>query len=128
MHIYSKKVMRLLSVWQGREFTWTLMWKKSLLTCFKNYLGILCSHTGRVDRGQRAFCSCFTLTLYVRTSLEDKSMFFTQFLSYLRNKHTNLACISRKQVILWHSTNNLSAKKPTKSTFLVKWTAKYVFS
>ena len=47
---HSKKVFFLPSVWSGTEYTWALIWKKSLLTCFEGYQVILSSHTGRVDR------------------------------------------------------------------------------
>ena len=35
----SKKVLLLPSVWPGTEYTWALIWKKSLLICFENYQG-----------------------------------------------------------------------------------------
>ena len=32
------------------EYTWALIWDKSLLICFERYQGIQYSYTGRVDR------------------------------------------------------------------------------
>ena len=46
---HSKRTFLLLSVWPGTEYTWALIWKKSLLICFESYQGIPYSHTGRVD-------------------------------------------------------------------------------
>ena len=37
---HSKKSLLVLSVWPGTEYTWALIWKKSLLICFENYQGI----------------------------------------------------------------------------------------
>ena len=50
MLFHSKKALLLPSVWPGTEFTWALIWKKSLLICFESYEGIPYSNTGRVDR------------------------------------------------------------------------------
>ena len=80
MLVYSKKHFILPSVWSETEYTWTLIWKKSLLICFESYQSIPYSHTGRVDRE----CTVKTLlignlTLYVRASLKDKSMLFIHF-------------------------------------------------
>ena len=36
----SKKVLLLPSVWPGAEYTWALIWKKSLIICFESYQGI----------------------------------------------------------------------------------------
>ena len=47
---HSKKAFLLRSVWPGTEYTWALVWKKSLLIYFEGYQGIPCSHTGTVDR------------------------------------------------------------------------------
>ena len=80
MLVNSKKAFLFPSVWPETEYPWAFTWKKSLLICFESYQGIPYSHTGRVDRG----CTVNTLlmvnlTLYVRASLEDKSMLFTDF-------------------------------------------------
>ena len=45
-----QKAFFLPSVWPETEYTWALIWKKSLLICFESYQGIPYSHTGRVDR------------------------------------------------------------------------------
>ena len=37
---HPKKVLLLPSVWTGAEYTWALIWKKSLLICLENYQGI----------------------------------------------------------------------------------------
>ena len=55
MLFHSKKSFLLLSVWPGTEYTWALIWNKSLLSCFKSYRGIPYSHTGRVDRMMNTF-------------------------------------------------------------------------
>ena len=44
----SKKESLLPSVWPGTEYTWALIWKKTLIICFESYQGIY-PHTGRVD-------------------------------------------------------------------------------
>ena len=44
-----------------------------------SYQGIPYSHTGRVDWGWWTLCEWLTLILYVRDSLEDKSMLFIHF-------------------------------------------------
>ena len=50
MLLHSKKVFLLHPVWQGTEYTWALIWKKSLLICFGSYQGIFPTCTVRVDR------------------------------------------------------------------------------
>ena len=40
MLFHSKKVLLLPSVWPGTEYTWALIWKKSLIICFESYQGI----------------------------------------------------------------------------------------
>ena len=70
MLFHSKKALLLPSAWLRTEYTWALIWKKSLLACFESYQGISYSHTGRVDRNLNILW--LTLTLYVRDSLEDK--------------------------------------------------------
>ena len=35
-----KKALLLPLVWPGTEYTWALIWKKSLLICFESYQGI----------------------------------------------------------------------------------------
>ena len=40
MLFHSEKFFVLPSVWQGIEYTWTLIGKKSLLVCFERYHGI----------------------------------------------------------------------------------------
>ena len=40
-----KKAFLSRSVWLRRECTWTLIWKKSLLICFKNCQGVSYSHS-----------------------------------------------------------------------------------
>ena len=37
MLVHPKKAFLLPSVWPGTEYTWVLIWKKSLLTCFESY-------------------------------------------------------------------------------------------
>ena len=52
MLFHSKKALLLPSVWPGTEYTWALIWKKSLLIFLKStkVFPIIYSHTGRVDR------------------------------------------------------------------------------
>ena len=40
MLFHSNKALLLPSVWPGTEYTWALIWKKSLLICFESYQGI----------------------------------------------------------------------------------------
>ena len=40
MLFHSKKALLLPSVWPGTEYTWALIWKKSLIICFESYQGI----------------------------------------------------------------------------------------
>ena len=56
MLLHSRKTFLLPSVWQGTEYTWTLIEEKILLICFERYQGIPYSHTGRVDWGWQTFC------------------------------------------------------------------------
>ena len=61
----------------------------------------------RFDRVCWTFCSWLTLTLYIKDSLEDKSMLFTNFY-LMQGKNRNLACISSKQVpntLAWNPQN-----------------------
>ena len=51
MVVHSKKASLLPSVWPDREYTWALIWKKSLLICFESFQRIPYSLTGKVDRG-----------------------------------------------------------------------------
>ena len=55
MFVHSKKVFLLLSVWLGKKYTCSLIWKKSLLIYFESCQGIPYSHTGRVDRDGERF-------------------------------------------------------------------------
>ena len=55
MLIHSKKAFPLPSVCPGAEYTWALIWKKSLLICFESYQGIPYSNTGRVNRNVNIF-------------------------------------------------------------------------
>ena len=84
MFFQSKKTFHLSLVWPGTEYTWTLIWKKSLLICFESYQGIPYSHTGRVDRNVSTLLMVNINPLCKRSiySLEDKSMLFSHF--YLR--------------------------------------------
>ena len=50
MLVHSKKIFLLPSAWQGTEYTWGLIWKKSLLIGFQSYHAISYSHNSRVDR------------------------------------------------------------------------------
>ena len=54
--VLSKKAFLLPSVWPGIEYTWALIWKKSLMICFENYQGLPYSHTGRIDRVWWTLC------------------------------------------------------------------------
>ena len=40
MLFHSKKALLLPLVWPGTEYTWALIWKKSLIICFESYQGI----------------------------------------------------------------------------------------
>ena len=44
MLFHSKEAFLLPSVWPGTEFTWALIYKKSLLICFESHQGIPYSH------------------------------------------------------------------------------------
>ena len=55
MLVHSKKAFLLSLAWSGTEYTWELIWKKSLVICIESYEGALYSHTGRVDRGWSPF-------------------------------------------------------------------------
>ena len=46
MIVYCKKLFLLPSVWPGTEYSWALIWKRSLLICFESYPGIPYFHTG----------------------------------------------------------------------------------
>ena len=76
MLVHSKKPFLLPSVWPETEYTYALIWK-SLLICFESYQGIPYSHTGRGTGCTLNTLLMVNLTLYVRASLENKSMFFT---------------------------------------------------
>ena len=68
-----KRVLLSLSVWPAREYTWTLIWKKSLLICFESYQGVPYSHRQSRKRMMKTFI-IVTLSPHVRESSEDKSM------------------------------------------------------
>ena len=71
MLFHSKKTFLLPSVWSGTEYTWALIWKKSLLICFESYQSIPYSHTGGVDSIVNTLLMV-NINLNVRDSLEDK--------------------------------------------------------
>ena len=79
MLVHTKKTFLLSSFWPETDYTSAPIWKKSLLICSESYQGISYSNTGRVDRGWWTLCLWLTWTLYVRDSLENKSMLFTHF-------------------------------------------------
>ena len=56
MLVNYKKLSLLPSVWPRTEYTWALIWKRSLLICLERYQGIPYSHTGREDRGWLTVC------------------------------------------------------------------------
>ena len=72
MLFHFKKTFVLSSVWSGREHTWAIIWKKSLLICFKSYQDILYSHKGRVDRNLNILLMVNINPICTRDSLEDK--------------------------------------------------------
>ena len=56
MLAHSRMAILLPLIWQGTLYTWTPIWKKSLLICVESYQSIPYSHTGRVDRGWCTIC------------------------------------------------------------------------
>ena len=51
----------------------TLIWERSLLTCFEGYLGVPYSHRQSRKKMMSTFI-IVNITLYVRDNLENKSM------------------------------------------------------
>ena len=69
-----KKIFLSPSVWPKREYTWTLIWKKSLLICFDSCQGgVPCSNRQSRKRMMNTFIMV-NITPVCRDNLEDKSM------------------------------------------------------
>ena len=52
---FQKKAFLSPSVWARREYIWKLSLKESLLICFENYQGVLCSHRQSRNRMMNSF-------------------------------------------------------------------------
>ena len=78
----SKKIFLLLSVWPGTKYTRALIWKKNSLIGFESYHGMVVPIPSDRQSRQRMLNTLLMVnivTLYVRDSLEDKSMLITYF-------------------------------------------------
>ena len=89
------------SVWASREFTWTVIWKKSLLICFESYW-VSPIPTGRVLMVTLPLC-VYMINIYC----------LLPFI-FCKEKNRSLDCISSKQRISWRWTYNFYVNKLTK--------------
>ena len=67
-----KKTLLSPSVWPSKEYTWTLIWKKSLLICSESCLGVAYSHRQSRIRMMNVF---ITVSITPICERQDKSMF-----------------------------------------------------
>ena len=67
MLFHSKKVLLFPSVLSGTQYTWALIWKKSLIICFESYQGIPYLFPYRQSRQEFEYvANGYILTLYCK--------------------------------------------------------------
>ena len=125
----SKKVLLLPSVPPGTEYTWALIWKKSLIICFESYQGIpylFWYIQSRQEFGH--FANDYITRILYEILKRINNQRYLLIIILCKETKYKLACISSIENILLHSTTHKTFLSTDKKHPLVKWTAKYVFS
>ena len=105
----SEKQLYPLSVWSSREFTWTVIWKKSFLVCFESYWVSLIP-TGKVHNTLLMVNTTYPHVSEILYMINICCLLFI----LCKERNRSLVCISSKQRILWRWTHNFYVDKFTK--------------